>query len=292
MRKRRGTTLMELVIYCFILVILVGVIGYVLVGSKRTYEINREAVKVQQSVLMGLHRIGRELRESRLDSVWLLTDSGALVGPATATAATPSTRGIVLLSARGMPPQNVFHLAENPLAPAGGVGSDWRKWIAYFVENIPAAPGTSPEEIGLGLYRVEVPLTVPGWPPPPPSLSDLRAAGAETLIVTHLVHPTLPIVYEGTLAQDVGPTGTSDPSKVLVATPVQVVGPNTFTTSGFLARVWRFTAASDPTVQTAPPRLQVAITAADKGIGTIQSGGIALQRYSVSSSSTEVEVKN
>lgn len=106
---KRGTTLIEALVYCVIFGLVLSCIYWVLIASMRYYHIANDSIELQQSALISMSTLTQELCESRASAIYSSTDPD----------------GILFCSAR----DSKNHYTYNPLSTK----LYWQKWVCYYV---------------------------------------------------------------------------------------------------------------------------------------------------------------
>lgn len=300
MRSRRGATIIELLIYMFILVILMGVLGTVLANAQKALEVNRMDVQVQSSAQTALARITSELRDSSLQTVGLiesgLTDEGvnATVINYDHVYLNFSNAGIVFTlpyvsgthklslpsTASDMPWEST--ISANP---HNGV-----TYVCYYVGNSPGLPQDLASLISpnysKALYRCEFTGTSPagmyqsGWSGVP-VVNQIRAIGTDRtrvmgfpriLIADHLATRGLTVGGDQNIAPlSYASGGSSIEPIALFFEPYS----GTFAVDGFRAAIRHHKIGTDSTasddVASEFSQLDIAIAVATPGLGSSTS---------------------
>jgi len=142
-----GVTLVEVIVYCFMLGLLVAAIYSVLTGSVTYYLVGANAIQLQQCAASAATRVTRELAES---------DPGSVV-----TTSTPPS--LIFASPRTSPYGTYAYNSNGNLL--------WQGWVCYSIGSANGAPA---------LLRRELMLASPVSAPPAassaPSLATLNGS--------------------------------------------------------------------------------------------------------------------
>lgn len=134
----RGTTVIEVLVACSVLMMLLGALYLLMVGGMRYFMQGRAFQTVQQQSLVGLRNVLAELQDSRRDSFQY--------------SAAPVPHIIFLSAARPYP--NAGHVQQDA---SGAV--NWQKWVCYRVSG---AELQRDEWVGPGLPST-TPPALPGY---------------------------------------------------------------------------------------------------------------------------------
>jgi hypothetical protein len=201
MRRKRGSSLIEVAIYSSLLLLVLAIVYPMYLACRRYFEISRASVGVQQASNLVCYRLNLELMESSPSTVEFF--------PRT-TNPNSNVVGVTFLSARN-------NTKQFSIDPGGSGAPSWQRVVGYYLDADPQDPTNNQV---CALFRAE--YVPPGFPRtdavkpsslnPAVTTSTLRTNGINKRVIAHgVLAPNSPSDHGGLeiYSSDVNPWTTS-----------------------------------------------------------------------------------
>lgn len=150
-QRRRGATLIELIVVMFLMSLMMISVGALMREGQNFYFGSIESLDLQKDALVAISRVSNELGDTNISSVRVYPDPQAADRPAAVPPDTVfNSTGIVFASPRDATGNFQFDSAGRIV---------WQTFVCYYVQTINGSPA---------LVRKVTPIPpLPGLPPPP-----------------------------------------------------------------------------------------------------------------------------